>query len=396
MALVQSTILGRILHVHLNSPHNLNALSGAMMSAIKDALSPEQVRGVSVVLLTSAGRHFGAGHDLSELTSSACEAGIFRKCSDLMQHIAACEVPVVAAVQGCAFAAGCQLAATCDIVLSTEDAKFATPGVKIGFFCSTPSVPLVRSVPAKVASDMLFSARQLSATEALQAGLISRIVPGGKSLVNEAIQLCHTVAEAPREVLVGGKALLRRQAQGLKRDYEDASKAMEDGIRKDAATEGIAAFLQRRPPLWPSQAAEVAQAVALLHQGVACVSASPNQSQPSQTVFTDVQRRVPAYLVNPSMKEVAGIPVFKDLSSVSAPFAVVCVSGQGSSVAEAIDATIALANGGSGVQAVWLQAGTRAPEAEARARAAGLVCVVDRCLKGELEHAGMHQGISKL
>lgn len=258
MPLVEAQLVGRVLHLHLNSPSNLNALSGAMIGELCSCLDPDGlVQSASVVLLTSEGRHFCAGHDLAEITADGCQHGkLFSACSRLMQLVAECEVPVVAAVQGCAHAAGCQLAASSDVVLAADNARFATPGAKIGFFCSTPSVALTRAASPKVAAEMLYAARELSAPEALQAGLASRLVPwredeGLAGLHREALGACRRIAEAPREVLVAGKALVRAQAgQGLAAAYDLASADMERGIVRECAKEGIGAFLEKRAPSW--------------------------------------------------------------------------------------------------------------------------------------------------
>lgn len=389
MALVLQTNLGRVTHLHINSASNLNALSDKMIHALFQSFEPESLLHTSVVLLTSAGRHFGAGHDLSELASGRYDPALFHRCSELMQRVGSCEVPVIAAVQGCAFAAGCQLAATCDIVLAERTARFATPGVRIGLFCSTPAVAVTRAVTAKVAAEMLFAGRELSADEALKAGLVSRVVEGEEpgALLAEALQTCHRIAETPREVLVAGKALLRRQhGQDLAPAYELASEAMERGMASAAAREGIAAFLEKRPPLWPSEESEVDQAMELAQRGVAVVGASADPSRPSCGVFQKLQAVVPAYPVNPKVGEVGGVPAYATLADVPAPFAVVDIfRHSGKAAAEAVDEAIALARQGRGVRAVWLQKGVRAPEAEARARAAGLLCVADRCLSVELQ-----------
>mmetsp|Transcript_132224 Transcript_132224/g.329748 ORF Transcript_132224/g.329748 Transcript_132224/m.329748 type:complete len:409 (-) Transcript_132224:167-1393(-) len=392
MALVEEQRRGRVLHLHINSPDNLNALSGAMIREIYEKFAPERVRSASVVMLTSAGRHFGAGHDLAEMASGCYEPTLFRQCSNLMQRVAECEIPVVAAVQGCAFAAGCQLAASCDIVLAASSARFATPGVKIGLFCSTPSVAVTRAATAKVAAEMLYAGRELTATEALHAGLISRIIDESDAgaLQAEALRTCQRIAETPRELLVAGKALVMGQkGKELGQAYAMASEAMEHGMARSCATEGIGAFLEKRPPQWGAEEYEVAEAVSLVSQGVAVVGASPDPSRPSHGVFRAIQRAGPAYPVNPQASAVAGVPTSATLAAVQAPFAVVDIfRASGSAAAEAVDEAIALAKQGCGVRAIWLQEGIRAPEAEARARAAGLICVADRCLSVELRRRG--------
>jgi len=311
-----------------------------------------------------------------------------------MQRVAECEVPVVAAVQGCAYAAGCQLAASCDIVLAASNSRFATPGVKIGLFCSTPSVAVTRATTAKVAAEMLYAGRELSAVEALHAGLVSRVVSEGDTpaLVEEALRTCHRIAETPREVLVAGKALITAQkGKDLGLAYDVASAAMERGMASNCATEGIGAFLEKRPPQWAAEEFEVAQALSLVSKGVAVVGVSPNPSRPSHDVFRAIQSAGPVFPINPQAPAVAGVPTFAKLADVQAPFSIVNIfRAAGAPAAEAVDEAISLATQGRGVRAVWLQQGVRAPEAEARARAAGLICVADRCLSVELRRR--HRG----
>lgn len=253
MALVLLRDYARVRHVHMNSPNNLNALSSEMTKCLMSAFDPNKMQNSSVVLLSGAGKHFSAGHDLSEMVSSNFDNNTFRECSRLMQLIRACPVPVVSAVQGCAFAAGCQLAASSDIVLAAQNSKFSTPGVKIGLFCSTPSVAVTRAVTGKTAADMLFTGRHLSAQDAVSAGLASRVIQetDPEKFVQEALKTCQEIAETPREVLVNGKTLLAQQhGKDLGAAYDVASEAMERGLASQCAGEGIRAFLQKRKPDW--------------------------------------------------------------------------------------------------------------------------------------------------
>eukprot|EP00929_Paragymnodinium_shiwhaense_P068318 TRINITY_DN34331_c0_g1_i1.p1 TRINITY_DN34331_c0_g1~~TRINITY_DN34331_c0_g1_i1.p1 ORF type:complete len:433 (+),score=93.03 TRINITY_DN34331_c0_g1_i1:102-1400(+) len=395
--LVLRTQHGRVLQLHMNSPKNLNALSQNMIRALSAEFAPERLRGASVVLLTAEGRHFGAGHNLSEMAGAkdqgaACgcpnPTELFDECSQLMVSIASCEVPVVAAVRGCAFAAGCQLAASCDVVIASESARFATPGVKIGLFCSTPSVALTRAVGPKVAADMLFSARELTAKEAMHSGLVSRVVPKDVSVEEEALQACQTMAKSPREVLVNGKRLLLQQrGLGLTDAYKLASTAMDVGVRRDCAREGIGAFLDKRMPAWPAEEQELLQAAALAYEGVAVIGVSGNTERPSHGVFMGLQRRTQkAIPVNPQLQEVGGVAAYANVAAVPAgAFAVAVIfRAAGDAAAAAVDEVIDVARRSRSVRAVWLQEGVRAPEAEMRARSAGLLCVADRCISKEL------------
>lgn len=374
----------------MKSPRNLNALNTRMIDGLLSQLSPEQVRSASAVLITAAGEHFCAGHDLEELRNAPPGSNIFRHCSVLMQRVADCEVPVVAAVQGAAYAAGCQLAASCDIVLAAENARFSTPGAKIGLFCSTPAVALTRACSGKVAADLLFTGRPITASEALQAGLASRVVPATADLASEALKLCHAMAETPREVLVRGKALVQAQCgQPLAQAYALGASEMERGVATMAAKEGISAFLEKRPAAWACEEADVERALQLLSGGVAVVGASPDPSRPSYQVTAALcAQSVPVYAVNPRAdKPICGLRASSSLETVPGCFSLVNIfRSAGPAAAAAVDEAVALAASARGaIHGLWLQEGVRAPEAEARARAAGLVVVADLCIKKEIE-----------
>ncbi|KFW82851.1 hypothetical protein N305_06178, partial [Manacus vitellinus] len=171
-------------------------------------------------------------------------------CMQVMTLIQKLPVPVIAKVNGLATAAGCQLVASCDIAVASEKSKFATPGVNIGLFCSTPAVALGRSLPRKVALEMLFTGEPLSAHEALMHGLVSRVVPEDK-LEEETMKISHKICESSKSVLALGKATFYRQiTQDLDTAYKMTTQVMVDNLTLRDGQEGIEAFIQKRKPVW--------------------------------------------------------------------------------------------------------------------------------------------------
>eukprot|EP00047_Mylnosiga_fluctuans_P022233 m.116038 g.116038 ORF g.116038 m.116038 type:complete len:234 (-) comp9179_c0_seq5:4036-4737(-) len=213
---------------------------------------------VRVVVLTGAPPVFSAGHDLRELlpptpggeTPNPSAAAIFSACSDLMLAIRNLPVPVVASVSGLATAAGCQLAATCDITIAAESAHFQTPGLRVGLFCSTPGVAIARAMLPKQALSMLLTADAISAAEALQYGLVTKVVPDGE-LQTQTLAIAKKVAANSRQVLALGKRAfydqIQRDCQGA---YTVANAAMVSNLQLGDAREGIGAFLGKRAPQW--------------------------------------------------------------------------------------------------------------------------------------------------
>jgi enoyl-CoA hydratase/carnithine racemase len=240
---------GAIARLTLNDPGRANALSGAMMAALMDALSePGADPTVRVIVLGAAGRIFCAGHDLTELRASddeAIHAALFARCSQLMLAIMACPKPVIARVQGAAVAAGCQLVASCDLAYGADTARFAVSGIDLGLFCSTPGVALSRVVGRKDALEMLLTGRFVDAREAAAMGLINRAVPTGE--LDAAVdQAARAVAAKAPDAMALGKAAFHRQIElGLKEAYEVASAAMVENLGYDSAKAGIDAFLKR-------------------------------------------------------------------------------------------------------------------------------------------------------
>ncbi len=238
-----------ITRITLNRPDRRNALSLDLMRELQQAL--EQAAG-RVVVIAGAGPAFSAGHDLTELTT--CEddeaAELFTTCSTLMSTVQSIRQPVIARVHGVATAAGCQLVASCDLAVATTDARFATPGVRIGLFCSTPMVPLTRSIGPKRAMQMLLTGDLIDAATAVDWGLINDAV-APEALDATVTALATRIAEASPMVLALGKRTFYEQTGLPQADaYELASKVMTENAATDDAHEGIAAFLEKRPPTW--------------------------------------------------------------------------------------------------------------------------------------------------
>jgi enoyl-CoA hydratase/carnithine racemase len=244
---------GAVSVVTMNRPARRNALSVPHMTELVEVFEDlGSRRDQAAVVLAGAGPVFCAGHDLDEM--SGADAAFlereFALCTRLMSVIQEIPQPVIAAVQGIATAAGCQLAATCDLVVAAADARFATPGVRIGLFCSTPMVALSRAVGRKKAMEMLLTGEPIDAEEARAAGLVNRVVPPD-DLMAETMSLAQRIAAASRPVVGIGKQAFYRQIELPQRDaYDMAARVMVDNAVMDDAREGICAFLEKRPPEW--------------------------------------------------------------------------------------------------------------------------------------------------
>lgn len=238
----------------LNRPASRNALSSAMLGDLRSHLEDLAAdRSARVVVVTGEGPAFSAGHDLRELRSDegADPREVFSLCSMVMQQIASLPQPVVAKVGGVATAAGCQLVATCDLAVAGESARFATPGVDIGLFCSTPAVAVSRAVAPKHTMQLLLTGEQIGAQDAYRIGLVNRVVPDDE-LDAATARLSALLASKPASVIAAGKAAYRRQlGLSLADAYGVATDAMVEGLRQPDAAEGIDAFLTKRPPVWP-------------------------------------------------------------------------------------------------------------------------------------------------
>lgn len=237
----------------LSRPGQRNALSLELLEALSEALRRiGDDPGVRAVVIAGAGVAFSAGHDLREIeaASPAELDALFASCARVMESIHALPQPVVARVHGVATAAGCQLVAACDLAVAAEEASFATPGIRIGLFCSTPAVPLVRAVGRKRALEMLLGGAPIDARTALDWGLVNRVVPG--PLLDDAVDsLLAPILGSSASVVAAGKATFYRQVDRPEGEaYQIASAAMCRGAVEPDAREGIAAFLARREPTW--------------------------------------------------------------------------------------------------------------------------------------------------
>lgn len=243
-----------VVEVVLNDPGRFNALGGEMLEQLiatfKDLAMDESLR---AVVITGNGKAFCAGHNLKDMAAHPelqWYQALFAQCTRFMLAIHQLPVPVLAKVQGIATAAGCQLVAQCDLAVASEEARFAVSGIQYGLFCSTPSVPLVRNVPLKKAMEMLVTGEFVSAQDALQAGLLNRVV-ASDAVDAEVERLLDAIVAKPRISLARGKALLYAQKDmGLEAAYQLAAQTMAINMMDDAAQEGAQAFAQKRPPRW--------------------------------------------------------------------------------------------------------------------------------------------------
>ena len=238
----------------LNRPQQRNALSVAMMSALQSAIDAiAKDKSVKIVVIAGAGSAFCAGHDLKELRANPGRQhyeAVFAQCSRLMMSLTKLPQPVIARIHGIATAAGCQLVATCDLAVASEEARFATPGVNLGLFCSTPMVALTRAVGRKPAMEMLLTGEMVAAEEGKRLGLINRVVPAAK-LDDEVMALArHIAGKSPLTVAIGKEAFYRQSELGLEAAYAYASEVMTLNMMARDATEGIDAFLEKRRPDW--------------------------------------------------------------------------------------------------------------------------------------------------
>jgi enoyl-CoA hydratase/carnithine racemase len=238
----------------LNRPSARNALSVGMMSALQAALETVAAdKSVRAVILAGTGPAFCAGHDLKELRANpgrqAYEA-VFGQCAKLMTSIVTLPKPVIARVHGVATAAGCQLVASCDLAVAAEDARFATPGVNIGLFCSTPMVALSRAIGRKQAMEMLLTGSLIDAETARAWGLVNRVVPAAKLEDAAATLAAEIAAKSPLTVAIGKKAFYAQAELGLEQAYAYCAEVMTTNMLARDAEEGIDAFLQKRKPVW--------------------------------------------------------------------------------------------------------------------------------------------------
>lgn len=245
---------GPVAALTLNRPERRNALSLALLAALQEAFdaiaSDAAIRAVTV---TGAGSAFCSGHDLEELIAAPAvrREAFFARCSRLMATIARLPKPTIASVNGPASAAGCQLVASCDLAVACEEARFATPGVDIGLFCSTPAVALARAIAPRHALEMLLTGEAVPARRALETGLVNRVVPAAELEAATRAMADKVAAKSPAAIAVGKDVFHRQLTMPLDEAYACASRAMAENMAAPDAAEGIGAFLEKRRPLWP-------------------------------------------------------------------------------------------------------------------------------------------------
>ena len=250
---------GDIAILVLNRPNARNSLSEAMLIALSGALTEIAAdKSVRAVVLTANGPVFCAGHDLKEVTAHRSDSDggraytrqLMQDCGAMMLAIMHLPQPMIAAVEGIATAAGCQLIATCDLAVASASAKFSTPGVHIGLFCSTPMVALTRNVARKHAMEMLLTGEMILAEHALGIGLVNRVVEAGKAR-EEAVRLARKIADKSAAIVKLGKQAFYRQIEmGIADAYAYASEVMVENMMTHDAAEGIGAFVDKRDPSW--------------------------------------------------------------------------------------------------------------------------------------------------
>ena len=248
-----------ILKLIMNDHKSKNALSNKMIFALMNAISSAcDDKSIKVIVIAANGNVFSAGHDLKEITEAreSEDKGdnffkeLFDSCSALMQMIVNCSKPVIAEVNGIATAAGCQLVASCDLAIASNNSKFATPGVNIGLFCSTPMVALSRNIHKKNAMKMLLTGDMIGSVKAKEIGLINDFVEAEK-LTETVMALADKIARKPSSTVATGKKAFYEQAEmSLSKAYEYTSEVMRNNLLRDDAKEGISAFIDKRPPDW--------------------------------------------------------------------------------------------------------------------------------------------------
>lgn len=259
MALLERHDTGAIAHLKLNDPGKLNALSDGMLAALQEQFdSLQNDRSIRAVILSGEGKVFCAGHDLKEMTAGrqAEDGGkayfkdLFDRCATMMMSVQKLPQPVIAQVHGIATAAGCQLVASCDMAVAAEGTKFGVNGVNIGLFCSTPMVALTRNIARKHAFEMLSTGQFIPAEKAESLGLINHVVPHDQ-LADATNDLAARVAEKLGAAVKIGKEAFYAQAQmPLDQAYGYAGDVMVENMLYRDTAEGIAAFLEKRPPNW--------------------------------------------------------------------------------------------------------------------------------------------------
>lgn len=248
-----------ILVLTLSNPQGRNTLSEEMLAALQSAVDEATAdKSVRAVVLASSGPAFCAGHDLKQMTGHRSDGdggrayytGLLATCGRMMQSITASPKPFIAAVHAPAVAAGCQLVAACDLAVAAEEAQFGTTGINNGLFCSTPMVPLSRKVMRKQALELLMLGTLMPAREALEAGLVNRVVPAA-DLLPTAIDMARVIAsKSPAAIAFGKKAFYEQVEAPLSKAYEIGTEALIENMMHCDAIEGIGAFIEKRKPVW--------------------------------------------------------------------------------------------------------------------------------------------------
>lgn len=252
--LIQRTDINGVAILTLSRTASYNSLSMALMTCLIDQLDLiDDDIWIRAVVIKGDGKGFCAGHDLKEMLDSGEESFYectFKTCSQMMQRIVSLSVPVIAQVHGVATAAGCQLVASCDLAYAAESARFGTPGVNIGLFCSTPMVALTRAISQKHSMELLLTGQLISAVRAEEMGLINKILPDNE-LDAFVTDIATLIASKSRKTLsIGKKAFYEQKDLPLADAYDACSRVMTENIMIDDAKEGIDAFIAKRPPEW--------------------------------------------------------------------------------------------------------------------------------------------------
>ena len=264
MSVMTADLAAPVLHSHdrrgvhtltLNRPASFNTLSEDVLVALQTALDAIALdTSARVLVLAAQGKAFCAGHNLKEMRAQpelAYYQKLFARCTRVMLGLQQLPVPVIAKVQGLATAAGCQLVAQCDLAVASNQASFGVNGIDVGLFCATPSVPLVRNIPAKQAMEMLLTGQFISADEALARGLVNRVT-APEALDAEVEKMVLALLARPREALAMGKALFYQQREtGVEAAYQLAGQTMACNMMHPVAQEGVQAFIEKRAPQWP-------------------------------------------------------------------------------------------------------------------------------------------------
>ncbi len=241
--------------ITLNQPESRNSLSLAMLDLLAQRLDEVLAdKNFKVVVIAAAGKVFCAGHNLKEVQAQLgdhqAQLALFKRCSEVMQKIVELPLPVIASVRGVATAAGCQLVASCDLAVAAQTARFATPGVNIGLFCSTPMVALTRNVQPKHAMEMLLTGEMISAARAEQIGLVNRVVADDQ-LEEQTLELAELIAaKSPKTLAIGKEAFYTQTTMPLAEAYQYTAQVMAANLDTLDAKEGICAFVEKRHPQW--------------------------------------------------------------------------------------------------------------------------------------------------